>query len=73
MLLGKSGVRNLASERLEDGFKVRIYDKYVPCTILVIIKFNLGLFGVWNMEQVKHRHKVVTCEKLFVASQNFFR
>ena len=73
MLLGESGILNLASERLEDGLKVRIYDKWCFCTILVIIEFNLGLVGAWNREHVKHRHKVVTCVKLFVASRNFLR
>ena len=40
---------------------------------LYIIELNLGLFGAWNIEHVKHLHKVVTCAKLFVASENFLR
>ena len=41
--------------------------------LVELVEFDLRLFRAWSREHMKHRHKVVSGAKLFVASENFLR
>ena len=67
VLLGESCLLHLANERLMDGLKVRIDDEKRFTTILVLVEFNLGLFGAPHQKYMKHRHEVVSGAKYFLC------
>ena len=73
MLLGVGGELNLATGRLQDGLKVSIYDERRLCTILVLVEFDLRVFGAWHREHMEHRHEVGSSAELFVSRKNFLR
>ena len=50
MLLGISGVLNLATGWLKNGLKVRIDDERFLSTIFVLVEFDFCLFGAWRRE-----------------------
>ena len=45
VLLGVGGVLYLATGRLKDGIKVRVNDEWRLSTILLLVEFDLRLFG----------------------------
>ena len=73
MLLGVSGVLNLATGWLKDGIKVRINNERCLSTIFVLVKFDFSLFGAWRCEHIENRHEVVSGAKLFVSRKKFLR
>ena len=70
VLLGVSGVLNLATRWLKNGLKVRIDDERCLSTIFVLVEFDLRLFGAWPREHMEKRHEVGSGAKLFVSREN---
>ena len=73
MLLSVGVVLYLATGQLEYGLEVRInYERYFS-TILILVEFDLRLFGALRRQHMEHRHEVVAGAKLFVSRINILR
>ena len=72
LLLKVSCLHRLATKQLEDGLEVCIGHKRRHSAKLVVIKFDLRLFGAWRIKSMKNRYEIVTGAKHFVAHKAFF-
>ena len=68
VLLGVCGVLYLTHKLLKEGLKVNIDDEWRLSTIHVLFEFNVHFFWARCRKYMKHRHKVDSSAKLFVAS-----
>ena len=73
VLLGVGSPFHLATGRLKNGLEVSIDNDWRLYIILVLVEFDLRLFRAWSRKHMKHRQKVLSSAKLFVASDNFLR